>query len=127
MFLKCTREESLVEVLAVLDGERDAAVLVVVVDHLDELGEVPAVGLAHAHSKRVEVLVELGAREENKKKNGGKEEMRKKGKKRAEGRTRSETSKVLPCGVSDGLFAVGTRVLGDSGRQSHRETKVQVL
>ena len=41
-----------------LDEERQAGVLVVVRDHLDQLGEVPGIPLAHAHHKGVDVLVQ---------------------------------------------------------------------
>jgi len=43
----------------VADERDDLGVLVVVGHELDELGEVPAVPLAHAHRERVDVLVEL--------------------------------------------------------------------
>mmetsp|Transcript_3666 Transcript_3666/g.16071 ORF Transcript_3666/g.16071 Transcript_3666/m.16071 type:complete len:314 (-) Transcript_3666:135-1076(-) len=51
-------ERVVVERGLVLDCERELRVEVVVVDDLDELGEVPAVPLAHAHDERVDVLIQ---------------------------------------------------------------------
>jgi len=52
-------ERVLAELLLVLDEGGKAAELVVVVDNLGQLGEVPRVPLTNAHSEGVEVLVEL--------------------------------------------------------------------